>query len=236
MATCLSIVQTVCNRLGIQSTNSAVGATDQQIIQIVALANEEGQELASRYAWSALQEETTYTTLAQEDQGSLDTIAPGLLYIVNDTIWNRDLRRPVFGPRSQQEWQQQKAWAINGPWSNYRIKGNHLYMYPVPSAGQDCYFEYITRYWCTDSTGATGREAWAVDTDVPKLDWQLMVLGVIWRWKKAKGFEYAEDFATYERRVLDAMNRDGSKDNLSLSNTKYDIFPGVVVPAGSWGL
>jgi hypothetical protein len=236
MATCLSIVNSVLGRLGLNTTTAAVGSTDPQVMNVVALCNEEGQELANRYVWTALQNEATFTTLAVEDQGLMDTIAPGYQYVVNDTIWNRSLRRPVFGPQPPAVWQQQKAFAINGPWSNYRIKAGHLYMYPTPVAGQSCYFEYISANWCTDSTGATGREEWGVDTDIPVLDWHLLVLGTIWRWKKLKGFEYAEDFNSYERRVVDAMGRDGGKDTLSLTNTKYDIFPGVVVPSGSWSL
>lgn len=233
---CLSLIQTVCARLGLTQPNTAVNSTDAQIIQLVAISNEEGQDLAARYPWTALQGEATYTTVALEDQGAVETIAPGLDYIVNDTIWNRDLRRPVFGPKSQQAWQQQKAFAINGPWSNYRIQQGHIKMFPVPSAGQDCYFEYISKNWLTDSTGATGYSEWNADTDVSVMDEQLLVLGTIWRWKKYKGFEYAEDFNTYERRVQNAMTRDGGKDWLNLNNTKYDIFPGVVVPAGSWAL
>lgn len=236
MATALSIVQSVCGRLGLTVPNAAVGSSDQQVANIVALCNEEGQELAARYEWTALQTEATYTTLAAEDQGAISTIAPGLNFIINDTIWNRPLRRPVFGPKTPQGWQQNKAFAINGPWSNFRIKAGHLYMYPTPTAGQSCYFEYMSRNWLQNSGGSTTYDAWNADTDVPLLNDQLIVLGTIWRWKKLKGFEYAEDFNTYERRVMDAMAKDGSKDWLSLSNTKYDIFPGVVVPAGSWNV
>ncbi len=236
MATCLSIVQAICGRLGQTVPTSAIGNTDPLISQIVALCNEEGQEQAARYQWTVLQTEATYTTLATEDQGTIESIAPGLGYIINDTIWNRSLRRPVFGPKTPQTWQQNKAFAINGPWSNFRIKGGSLLMYPVPTAGQTCYFEYTTRNWCTDSTGATGYEEWNNDADIPRLEWLLLVLGTIWRWKRAKGFDYAEDFNTYERRIADAMSKDGSKDWLSLSNTKYDIFPGIVVPSGSWNV
>ena len=236
MATALQIVQSICKRIGIPSPNAALSSADPQIIQVVELCNEEGQELARRTPWTALQNEATYTTLAAEDQGSLAAIAPGLNFIINDTIWNRSLRRPVFGPKSPQSWQQNKAFAINGPWSNFRIKGNHLYMYPTPTAGESCYFEYVSKYWCTDSSGATGRYAWSADDDVSVLDDQIIVLGVVWRWKQMKGFEYSEDFNKYERAVMDAMARDGSKDWLSLTNTKYDVFPGVIVPAGSWNL
>lgn len=236
MATCLSIIQSITGRLGLSTPSSAVGSSDPQVANFVALCNEEGQELAARYEWTALQTEATYTTLAAELQGVITTIAPGLNFIINDTIWNRSLRRPVFGPKTPQGWQQQKAFSLNGPWSSFRIKGNSLYMYPVPVAGQSCYFEYMSRNWCTDSTGTTGREEWANDADIPVLDWRLIVLGTIWRWKKLKGFEYAEDFATYEKRVLDTMSKDGTKDWLNLTNTKYDIQPGIIVPSGSWNL
>lgn len=236
MATCLSIVQTVCRRLGLAEPTSAVGNTDLQIQNIIELCNEEGQELAARHEWSALQTEVSYTTLAAEDQGAIATIAPGLNFIINDTIWNRSLRRPVFGPKTPQGWQQNKAFAINGPWSSFRIKANKLLMYPTPSAGQSCYFEYMSKNWCVDSTSTTGDEEWQADTDLPVLDWRLLVLGTVWRWKKLKGFEYAEDFNSYERRLMDTMGKDGSRDWLSLTNTKYDIFPGIVVPSGSWNL
>ena len=236
MATCLSIVNSALKRLSLSTTTDAVGATDNQVMTMTEIGNEEGQELAARYPWTALQTEATFTTLAAESQGVLETIAPGVGYIINDTIWNRSLRRPVFGPRTPSEWQQNKAFAINGPWSSFRIKAGSLYMYPTPTAGQSCYFEYISRYWCTASTGATGRAEWGENEDIPKLDSQLLVLGMVWRFKKLRGLEYAEDFNTYERRVMDAIARDGSKDWLSLTDTKYDIMPGIVVPSGSWNV
>lgn len=236
MATCLEIVQSVAKRIGINSPTSAVGNTDLQIIQLVELINEEGQELAKRHDWTVLQTEATFTTVATESQGLLETLAPACKFIINDTIWNRTLRRPVFGPQAPQAWQQQKAFAINGPWSSFRIRGGYLRMYPVPTAGQSCYFEYVTKNWATDTTGVTGKSSFSVDTDICLLDEQIVSLGGIWRWKQAKGFEYAEDFNKYERAVMDAMGQDGSKDWLSLTNTKYDIFPGIVVPSGSWNV
>jgi len=236
MATCLSIIQSVCRRMSLNVPTSAVGSSDTQVANLVELCNEEGQELAARTQWQVLQTEATYTTLAAEDQGSILTIAPGLNSIINDTIWNRTLRRPVFGPKTPQGWQQNKAFAINGPWSNFRIKGNRLLMYPTPTAGQSCVFEYMSQNWLQNTGGDTSYEAWNADTDVPLLDWHILVLGTIWRWKKLKGFEYAEDFNSYERRVMDTIARDGSNDWLNMSGTKYDIFPGIVVPSGSWNV
>ena len=236
MATCLSIVQTVCGRLGLSQPSIVIGSQDLQITTLLAICNEEGQELAARTNWTDLQTETTFTTLATEDQGALATIAPGMKFIVNDTIWNRSLRRPVYGPRSEQAWQQQKAFSLNGPWSGYRIKNGRISMYPVPVAGQTCAFEYVSANWVANAAGTTFTDVFTADTDTPRQDYQIIQLGVLWRWKKLKGLEYAEDFNAYERRVQDYLARDGGKDWLSTVGARYDIQPVVMVASGSWNL
>lgn len=231
--TCLQIIQSACKRIGILSPNAAVTATDQQIIQLVALAEEEGQELATRYAWEALQTEASFTTVAAQVQTTLAATAPGFDYIVNDTIWNRTLRRPVYGPRTQQDWQQQKAMQLNGPFNSFRIIADAINFYPNPSAGQSCFFEYISSNWV--STSAAGvSSVWTNDADTPKIDDQLVILGTIWRWKQIKGLDYAEDFAKYERRLADAMGRDAGKPILDMGGGAQEIQPVILVPRGNF--
>ncbi len=230
---CLQIIQSACRRIGILSPNTAVTSTDPQIIQLVEMCNEEGREQASRYAWSGLQREATFSTVAAELQISLAAITQGFEYIVNNTIWNRDLRRPVYGPDSEQDWQQAKATQINGPFNRFRIIGSSIYFYPIPTAGENCYFEYISNFWVADTNG-NGSAVFENDTDVTVLDDQLVILGMVWRWKAAKGLAYAEDFRKYEARLLDVQNRDGGKPTLTMTGAKYDINPVVIVPAGSW--
>ena len=232
---CLQIVKTVCKRIGIPEPTQAFTSQEQQIIQLLSLVEEEGQEQATRYPWEALQTEATFTTLAAQVQGSLTTIAPGFDYIVNDTIWNRSLRRPVYGPKSQQDWQQSKAMQINGPFNAFRIIGDVINFYPVPVAGQNCAFEYITKNWINTSLGAT-ESVWTNDADTPKLSDELLILGSIWRWKAAKGLDYSEDFNKYERRIMDSMGRDAGKARLYMDGAQFEIQPVIAVPRGSWGV
>ncbi len=63
-----------------------------------------------------------------------------------------------------------------------------------------------------------------------------MAQGCIWRWKAAKGLEYAEDFDKYERLVADAMGRDARNPTLNLGGFAGDYPFGVVVPLGSWNV
>lgn len=232
--TCLQIIQTVCKRIGILAPNIAVASTDPQIQQIVAICEEEGQELAARYGWEALQNQATFNTVAAMVQTTLSAVAPGLNYIVNDTIWNRTLRRPVYGPKTQAEWQESIANNINGPFNAFRIIQDAINFYPNPVAGQLCAFEYISRNWI--NTGVTTSATWLLDTDTPKLDDQIITLGTVWRWKQAKGLDYAEDFAKYERRIMDAMGRDAGKPILNTAGASWEIQPAILVPRGSFGV
>lgn len=190
--TCLSIIQSASARLGLPKPAIAYSSQDLQTIQLLDLLNEEGQELANRANWTALNKQASFTTLAAIDQGNIATIAPGYSFIINDTIWNRSLRRPVFGPRTPQEWQQQLAFSINGPWSNFRIEEGVLRMFPTPSAGQACYFAYASKNWVSTTTG-TSAAAWTNDSDTALLDEQIMTLGLIWRFRCAKGLPYGAD-------------------------------------------
>ena len=232
----LTMVQSACVRLGIPSPNAVATSTDVQYLQLLALLNEEGSELSARTEWQVLNREAHFTTLNTEIQGTLDTICPGINYIINDTIWNRTIRRPVFGPLGSQYWQQQKAMFTAGPWNQYRIKGNNLSFFPVPAAGQDCYFEYVSKYFATDNISALYKSAFTVDSDISLFNEDIMTLGLIWRWKANKGLDFGTDYQKYETRVLMEIGRDGAKPILNMGEARYDIFPAVVIPSGSWGV
>lgn len=234
--TCLEIIQTVCDRVGITRPSAAITSTDAQIIQLVALSNQEGQALVKRYPnWESLRAEATFTTLAAQLQGTVASIASGMRYIVNNTMWNRTKRIPILGSVSTQDWQQIVALGLTTPYSQYRIMNNSIYFYPVPAAGDTVAFEYVSKNWVTVAAGGTASK-WSADADTPLVNDELIIAGTVWRWKMAKGLDYAEDFATYESDLVDEMNRDGTKPILSTNNSPYDIQPAVIIPSGSWAV
>lgn len=230
----LTIIQNAQKRMGLDVSTSVAGNSDDTTVKLLALLNQAGEELAQEYPWQALQREATFTTVAAETQGAMETLAPGWLYIVNQTIWNRSLRRPVFGALSQSDWQLLKSSSVQGPFQQYRIMGGNLMFIPAPPAGQTCAFEYITRQWATDSTGVTGKAEFTVDTDVALLDEALLTLSLIWRFKQSNGLDFAAELQMYELRVGNAQARDGGKQALDLDGRPRVLMPGVMVPQGNW--
>lgn len=169
-----------------------------------------------------------------QNQGLITTLAgPDFSFMVNETMWNRSQRRPVFGPKTPAEWQQLKAQFMQGPWIQYMLRGYQLLMLPAPSPGFAIYFEWMSKYWC-QSAGGAGQSSMVLDTDTGILDERLLILGTLWRFKQKNKLEYAEDEDIYEAAVEDAMVRDGSKQRLNMAGAQTDIYPGVVVPAGAW--
>lgn len=232
--TMLTTIQNFCRRTNLTVPSTVYGTTDPQIRQILAILEEEGIDLSARGDWQQLTQEATHTTLAAEDQGAISTIASnGFSYIKNGTIWDRNLRLPVYvidGPN----WQAAKAMNLTGPRYQARIRGGKLICNPTPTAGNTWAFEYISQNWILGADGTTYKQYFTLDTDTILLPESIVLMGLRWRFKKEKGLEYAEDFETYESQVKDALSRNGMKRTLNMGNDAPMVSPGVVVPLGTW--
>lgn len=211
------MINTVQRVEALEVTSTAFGNTNPTVQQLRGLADIEGKDLALRHPWQALQKVETHSALAAEDQGTLASIASdmSLKHIRHTTMWNQTQDEFIRGPLSPQEWQELKGMPITDPTDSWRIYGNKLYITPAPTLADSIVFEYISVNWC-QSSGGTGQSAWAAETDTGILDEDLMGLGIRWRWRRANGFDYAEEYNEYERRVLEAINADGGKPVLSM--------------------
>lgn len=232
----LSIVKAVALKVGITVPTVAATSQDTNVQQIIGFVNEDGQELAARYSWQELVKEATFATVATESQGLITALTGAdFAFVLNETMWDRSTKRPVFGPKVPAEWQQLKAQFVSGPWSQYRIRGNSVLFIPVPAAGDAIFFEWVSKYWCTATGSTVGTQtALAVDTDLAILDERLITLGAVWRYKQTKRLAYDEDFDKAEAAIADAISRNASKPTLNLAGPQGDMQPGVWVPAGNW--
>lgn len=235
--TLLSIIQDVCDAVSIESPTSVIGNTDQDIKQLLQLANLEGKLLADSYDWQALETVGTITTLAQEDQGAVSTLASGFKKMLNETAWNLDIRYLVQGSVDAQDWERLKAQNYTGPYPNFRIRGGRFLLFPVPAAGLSIRFEYLSKNWVLDSDASTTYSRWTNDDDTGLLDEDIMTLGVRWRYLKAGGFDYSEEFRDYEIIKANMQARDGGKMRKSLEGRQ--IPGGPFIPQfqeASWPL
>lgn len=236
----LTCIQRAASRVRLSVPTAVATSTDPQVLQLLACANEDGQELAQRHRWQALTREATHTTLAAELQGTLESItgaANGFNYILTETMWDRTNDRPLI-PISSEGWQRDKANALTGTYSQrYRFRGDSLYAMPAPDAGDTWAFEYLSKYWVRNAADSARSDYFSNDSDVSLLNENIITMGVIWRFKQIKGFDFGPDQQKYEALVADAIARDLPSPRLNMSEPwriRYPLDSRYNLPEGNF--
>lgn len=220
----LTIIEEAAGSLNQPVPTSIFGSTQGDAVLWRNLAQQEGRQLARRHDWQALIVDHTWTTTATEAQSlalpsDYDRLPP------DPEIWDRTGNQRLVGPASSREWQILNSSAVAGVSPGWwRIIGGVLNVYPAPDAGLTYALEYISKNWCEDS-GGTDQSAWAADSDVALIPEHLMALGLIWRWLRAKGFDYAEEMSTYEREVEKASGRDRGMNIMVVGGARNEDDP-----------
>lgn len=232
--TLLEIVQQAARLLGVPAPEEVIGSTDQQTIQLLALASEEGEELARRRDWQALTRQHTFNTVAQADQTD-DPIPEDLDHFIPNSFFNRTTRRGMIGPITPQIWQAiQTLPAFATPYLMFRERDNDFLITPTPDAGDEIAYEYVTNHWVEAANGDT-KAGFTADTDKPLISGRLIILGTRWRFLSAKGLDYAEAFRTYQVELQRVEARDGASGSLSITgNPTNSILNYPNLPLGSF--
>jgi hypothetical protein len=238
MLTVLQIVQEACARSGLPVPNNLVGNNDGNAIQFRSLFNELMQETVKRYRFQALIYNPTWTSVATNVQGTIQSLwgmEPESL--VNATMWDFTLRRPIFGPLNDTNVQIIQALIPTGPIFQYRIQDNNLVIWPAPPAGNTHSAIIRSKNWL-QLNGSSINLGYYIqnDGDIPLIDDTTLIMGLKYRYKKEKGLPYAEDFESWSDMIDQAALRDGSKQILYLDKASQQLVPGIFVPSGNWTL
>lgn len=227
----LTLIHDAADRIGIPRPSTVIGSSDHQVRHLLSLANQIGLALLRRHDWASVVDEHTFTGFAT------NTLPADFERIVPRTFWNRSSNRRVAGPLTPQKWQEIQSGPVVSAWDAYRIQGNTLYLTPTPSGSPTFAFEYVKKYWCmSDGDTTADQAAFVADTDTTIWTDEVIALGVIWRFKKARGLEYGEDFRDYESEVARLISNDGGISDIQMVDTAIDPVSDPHVTEGSWSL
>ena len=235
--TVLSIVQDHCRIHALNVPTAVINSTDTGVQQLFGILKELLDEIVNESKFNVTTMEAVFSTVAGEDQGALQTLAPfGYQFAYFETFYDRTLRRPLYGPLDETEWQQIKALPNPGPFYKFRIRGDRLLINPAPVAPfSTLAFEYASS-WCVKDGGTSALKATiTLDNDTFIFPEHLLRKGMMFRWKQIKGLPYQEDQTQYYNLLNNYIARDKVKQRINVANpSQPDIKPGVFVPSGNW--
>ena len=203
--TLLTTVQTACELLTIPSPDTVMGNTDYQVAQLRGLLKVVGVDLLDKHDWAPLITAATFTCGASNAQTGYP---PAAFERMSDgsEMWNDTTNWRIDGPVTAQEWTALLVQSVATLPQHWRMIDGVFNIY-APKSGDTIRYEYISKYWILQS-GTTPADAFLADTDTFKLPELLLSLGLVWRWKQAKGVDYAEDLETFNSKLAASVKKD----------------------------
>lgn len=236
MATLLTMVQTACRRLGLTVPNVVATSSDQQAIQIMSLLNGLGQTLIDDADWPKLRTLKTITTVS----GTSDYDYPADYHrMIDGTFWDRTNNWEVLGPDTPivDRWRRESTIGQVGIRRYFTNIGTGVRIYPpVTVSGDTLVYEYISANWA-ETTGGTGIAEMTADSDEPRLDAEMMILGTIALWLDAKGLDSTNAMARYLARKESRKAIEMGGGTINMEPVPRDPFLDIVnIPDSGYNL
>lgn len=207
----LQIVKDACDQIqGLSRPSEVAASTVHGIQQMLRLLNLGGRAIARDHDWNALIKYRTFTGIAAQAQTG-EPPAAFDRFVSQGQIFNTDTDRPLIGANSQNYFNQITLLQLGGIDFYWVMINGVINITPTPAITNSFKYAYVSKNWVRpdgNSDDTNDIAGFASDTDASLLNEELHTLDLVWRWKHAKGLEYAEDQQTFEREKQRMIARD----------------------------
>lgn len=225
--TLLSVIQNACDQIqGISRPSEIAASTDPGIQQMLRLLNLGGKALAREHDWNQLVKVRTFTGVAAQAQTG-EPPAAFDRFVSEGQIFNTATDRPLIGSNSQNKFNHLTILDLGTIDFYWTLIAGVINITPAPTTSNSFKYAYVSKNWVRpdgNSDDTNDIAAFASDSDASLLNEELHTLDLVWRWKHAKGLEYAEDQQTFEREKQRMIARDRAPHMVSTAKA-YDNLP-----------
>jgi hypothetical protein len=109
---------------------------------------------------------------------------------------------------------------IAGVQYRFTVQGNKLNLSPTPPDNIEIAFNYYSNAFCEDGDTGEAKADFSTDGDICRLDGDLVIRGVKWRFAQRKGLPYAEYKADYMAAIDALQGIDTPKDVINLTGCR----------------
>lgn len=220
MATLVEIAAAVADETNGPRFENITQNSDPDAQKILRLVNKVGTRLMRIYEWNMLGIEHVFLASGSEVLISSANMPIDFDRFIPETFWDRSSNNLLSGPISSVEWNGLKVQTFSSQNKKFIYRGGAVLTQPIFDSGTSLAFEYISKFWCEDSSG-NGLFAMASDDDVPRLDSELIISITKYEWLSSEG-EPTSAAASEAADMLDTLtNNDASSENIAVTG---DLF------------
>lgn len=184
--TLLTIVNDLADNVGIAQRASVIGEGSRDSLEAITLANATGEELARRVDWGQLQQTETLTG---DGTNQTFTLMAGFSRVTRGAAVFAG--GSIVRPLSRAEWG--ALTPVEGVPRYFLLEGDEITFWPFLANGETAIVSTQSGNWCSNGTSE-----WQADTETSLIDEDLFLKGLIVRWRRQKGMDYADYEAEFE--------------------------------------
>ena len=187
----LTVCQDAARLLNQPSVSAVVTAAARTPQEFLTIAVQCGQELLRRHDWGGLVKSTDLMTLPATVPGDFERLTQGSPVRLG--------RVPIRGALSDAEMNLKRSAPITSP-PRFQLLGTILDVAPAPTGAVT--LEYVSGYWIKSAdTIPVYRATFLADSDTSLIPEEIILQGLVWRWKRLKGLAYQDELDQYEQAV-----------------------------------
>lgn len=170
--------------------------------QIFGLANLELQNLSELLNWPFLEIEYPFSTVIDQ---AVYLWPDDFRVMLQQSIFNADEYYELKGSCGIEDWNWRK-YGMLGNISRQAFRVQYplgqpaIEIAPPPSQSENMIGVYYTKYFARDNTGAS-IPLYAQDTDISKIPELYVQMGLMWRFRRAKGLDFSVELAEYNNTI-----------------------------------
>lgn len=206
----IQIVQSATLSIDVDRPQALFASTDRTSLELADTVNTSALQILDDYDWQKLIRTATITG------DGVETAFP-LPADYSRMVKDASLVGPNWRFYPSQQMQDFNHWLelIDYPvatWEQrWMVFGGNLNVRPIMPLGEVMSYGYIS----TSIVQGSDPTTFTADTDSFVLDDELLRLGIIWNWKKSKGYDFSAELAQYQQRLEMLRFRDvGSRQTL----------------------
>lgn len=233
MSGILTIAQEAADICAVQRPTDLFSNASQNNILFASVVKSTLSSLMRHADWQCLIREAVLHTTAGRTDYVIGQIAPDFYSLVHESFYIEDSSRRIIGAISQAQWAKEKQFHCPEIDVLFKIENNMIRFAKDPGE-IFVRFAYKSKAVCVDAATGTAKDEMTANTDVPVFDEYLVKLGIIWRFQKRSGLDYAEEYNEYIRELNKSHAASSALADICLCDAG-DVFEcvngGVIVDA-----